>query len=209
MVAAIGTASSPGLVPATEAVDAGPALVATLDPPSASTPSAPSARANNLPGAVCDAVAVDYQVADDPRSLRRDDFSVLRQLPTRWSDEDAYGHVNNVVHYLMFDTAINGWLIEASGTDVRRLPAIGVVAETSCRYYSELRFPEVVTAGIRLDRLGRRSVAYRVALFPQRGPVPAAVGRFVHVYVDRGSRQPVAVPDEVLGALQLLARDHD
>jgi acyl-CoA thioester hydrolase len=103
----------------------------------------------------------------DPRELRRGDFPVLRELPTRWSDDDVYGHVDNVVHYLMFDTAVNGWLIEASGTDIRALPAIGVVVETSCRYFAELRFPEVVTAGIRLERLGTTSVVYRLALFPQ------------------------------------------
>ena len=137
----------------------------------------------------------------DPRGLRRTDFAVLRALPTRWSDDDVYGHVNNVVHYLMFDTAVNGWLIEASGTDIRRLPAIGVVVETSCRYFAELRFPEVVTAGIGLERLGTTSVVYRLALFPERGDEPAAVGRFVHVYVDATSRRPVEVPDVIRSAL--------
>jgi acyl-CoA thioester hydrolase len=142
---------------------------------------------------------------DDPGRLRRGDFPVLRDLPTRWSDDDVYGHVNNVVHYLMFDTAVNGWLIEAAGTDIRRLPAIGVVAETSCRYFTELRFPEVVTAGIGLERLGRSSVVYRLALFGQRSQAPAAVGRFVHVYVDAESRRPVPVPDEIRKALEALS----
>jgi acyl-CoA thioester hydrolase len=141
---------------------------------------------------------------DDPRRLRRANFPVLRDLPTRWSDDDVYGHVNNVVHYLMFDTAVNGWLIEATGADIRRLPAIGVVVETSCRYFSELRFPEVVTAGIGLERLGTSSVVYRLALFGQRSEQPAAVGRFVHVYVDAKSRRPVAVPDEIRKALRAL-----
>src|SRR3954464_10105784 len=126
----------------------------------------------------------------DPRTLRREDFPVLRPVPLRWNDDDAYGHVNNAVHYLLFDTAVNGWLIEATGTDVPRLPAIGIVAETGCRYLAELRFPEPVTAGIALDRLGRSSVAYRLALFGT-AESPAAVGRFVHVYVDGGSRRPV------------------
>ena len=80
---------------------------------------------------------------DDPLALRRGDFPVLRDLPTRWSDDDTYGHVNNAVHYQLFDTAVNGWLIEASGTDIRRLPAVGLVVETQCRYLAELRFPEV------------------------------------------------------------------
>ncbi|HET6876367.1 MAG TPA: thioesterase family protein [Jatrophihabitans sp.] len=136
----------------------------------------------------------------DPRSLRRGDFRVLRELPTRWSDDDTYGHVNNVVHYLMFDTAVNGWLIEAAGVDIRRLPAIGLVVETSCRYFAELRFPEIVTAGIGLEKLGSSSVVYRLALFGT-DEQPAAVGRFVHVYVDRDSRRPVPVPSEIRGAL--------
>ncbi|GAA5184564.1 thioesterase family protein [Rugosimonospora acidiphila] len=146
----------------------------------------------------------------DPRALRRADFAVLRELPTRWSDDDTYGHVNNVVHYLMFDTAVNGWLIEASGTDIRSLPAIGLVVETSCRYFAELRFPEVVTAGIGLERLGNTSVVYRLALFGQHAEQPAAAGRFVHVYVDRTSRRPVPVPDPIRAALTQLGRDaHD
>jgi acyl-CoA thioester hydrolase len=143
----------------------------------------------------------------DPRGLRRADFAVLRDVPTRWSDDDVYGHVNNVVHYLMFDTAVNGWLIEASGCDIRRLPAVGLVVETSCRYFAELRFPELVTVGIGLERLGNSSVVYRLALFGERGEEPAAVGRFVHVYVDADSRRPVTVPDEVRGALRLLTKD--
>ncbi|GAA4698790.1 acyl-CoA thioesterase [Phytohabitans rumicis] len=146
---------------------------------------------------------------DDVRGLRRADFPVLRELPTRWSDDDVYGHVNNVIHYSMFDTAVNGWLIEASGTDIRRLPAIGLVVETRCRYFAELRFPDVVTAGIRLERLGTSSVVYQLALFGGGREEPAAVGRFVHVYVDARSRQPVPVPDQVRGALRLLEPSAD
>ena len=137
----------------------------------------------------------------DPKTLRRADFAVLRSLPTRWSDDDTYGHVNNVVHYLMFDTAVNGWLIEASGTDIRRLPAIGLVVETSCRYFAELRFPDTVTAGIALERLGTTSVIYQLALFGPAAAEPAAVGRFVHVYVDRDERRPTPVPPEIREAL--------
>jgi acyl-CoA thioester hydrolase len=139
----------------------------------------------------------------DPKALRRADFRVLRSLPTRWSDDDTYGHVNNVVHYALFDTAVNGWLIEASGVDIRSLPAVGLVVETSCRYFAELRFPDVVTAGLALDHLGRSSVVYRLALFGA-GEGPAAVGRFVHVYVDRATRQTVPVPPEIRAALAVL-----
>lgn len=140
---------------------------------------------------------------DDPQALRRSDFPVHRSIPTRWSDDDTYGHVNNVVHYAVFDTAVNGWLIEASGTDIRQLPAIGLVVETSCRYFAELRFPETITAGIALERLGTSSVVYRLALFGA-GEEPAAVGRFVHVYVDRDGRRPTPVPDEIRAALAQL-----
>ncbi|MGN6606571.1 MAG: acyl-CoA thioesterase [Jatrophihabitans sp.] len=140
----------------------------------------------------------------DPRSLRRADFPVLRSLPTRWSDDDTYGHVNNVVHYLMFDTAVNGWLIEASGVDIRRLPAIGLVVETSCQYFAELRFPETVTAGIALERLGTSSVVFRLALFGELSEAPAAAGRFVHVYVDDEHRRPTPVPPEIRRALARL-----
>ena len=139
----------------------------------------------------------------DPKALRRKDFRVLRALPTRWSDDDTYGHVNNVVHYSLFDTAVNGWLIEACGADIRELPAIGLVVETSCRYFAELRFPEVVTAGLALEHLGTSSVVYQLALFGAADE-PAAVGRFVHVYVSRADRQPVPVPPEIRTALASL-----
>ena len=139
----------------------------------------------------------------DPASVRRGDFRVLRPVPLRWNDDDAYGHVNNAVHYLLFDTAVNGWLVEATGVDIRRLPAIGIVAETGCRYLAELRFPEQVVAGLALERLGRSRVTYRLALFGEQEP-PAAVGRFVHVYVDPASRRPVPVPAEIRGALAAL-----
>jgi acyl-CoA thioester hydrolase len=140
----------------------------------------------------------------DQKNLRRADFPVLRSLQTRWSDEDTYGHVNNVVHYELFDTAVNGWLMAASGVDIRTLPAIGLVVETSCRYYAELRFPETVTAGIALENLGTSSVVYQVALFGT-AESPVATGRFVHVYVSRDERRPVPVPPEIRKALETLA----
>lgn len=136
----------------------------------------------------------------DPRELRRADFAVLRSLPTRWADVDVYGHVNNAVHYQLMDTAVNGWLIEVAGVDIRTLPAIGVVAETSCRYLAELQFPQDVVIGIALERLGTSSVVYSIALFSE-AESPAALGRFVHVYVDSVTRRPVPVPDVIRSAL--------
>ena len=136
------------------------------------------------------------------------DFPVHRSIPTRWSDNDHYGHVNNVVFYEFFDTAVNGWLIEASGGDVRALPAIGVVAETSCRFLRELSFPDRVVAGLRLARRGTSSVVYELAIFREvDGTVvdPAcATGRFVHVYVDHATRRPVPIPEAIGRALDEL-----
>ena len=134
----------------------------------------------------------------------RGDFPVLRSITTRWADNDVYGHVNNVVYYAYFDTAVNGWLIDATGTDIRQLPAIGLVVETSCRFLASLSFPEPVTAGIALEKLGRTSVVYRIGLFGGDSGTPAALGRFVHVYVDAQTRTPTPVPDEIRKALALL-----
>ena len=135
---------------------------------------------------------------------RRADFPVLRTITTRWMDNDQYGHVNNVVYYSYFDTAVNGYLIEASGCDVRDLPQIGIVAETSCRFLRELSFPDVVHAGLALEKLGNSSVVYRIGLFRGDDADPAALGRFVHVYVDDATRRPVPIPAPVRKALEAL-----
>jgi acyl-CoA thioester hydrolase len=134
----------------------------------------------------------------------RADFPVHREITTRWADNDVYGHVNNVVYYAYFDTAVNGWLIEATGTDVRALPEIGLVAETSCRFLRALSFPELVTAGLRLQRLGNSSVVYDIGLFGEGQDTPAALGRFVHVYVDARTRRSVRVPEAIRTALDAL-----
>ena len=142
--------------------------------------------------------------ATRPPPTRRNEFSVLRTITTRWMDNDQYGHVNNVVYYSYFDTAVNGYLIEASSCDVRELPAIGIVAETSCKFISELTFPDTVYAGLALERLGNSSVIYRIGLFRNQEVEPAAIGRFVHVYVDSATRRPVPIPQQVRAALQTL-----
>jgi acyl-CoA thioester hydrolase len=108
------------------------------------------------------------------------------------------------VYYSYFDTAVNGYLIEASGCDVRTLPAIGIVAETSCKFMSEISFPDTVYAGLALERLGNTSVVYRIGLFRNQDVEPAAIGRFVHVYVDSETRRPVPIPSRVRAALQTL-----
>jgi acyl-CoA thioester hydrolase len=141
---------------------------------------------------------------DTELPTRRGDFPVLRMITTRWHDNDHYGHVNNVVYYAYFDTAVNGYLIEASGTDIRDLTAIGIVAETSCRFLRELSFPDTVHAGLAIEKLGNSSVIYRIGLFRNDETEPAAIGRFVHVYVDSKTRRPVPVPSEIRAALAAL-----
>jgi acyl-CoA thioester hydrolase len=148
---------------------------------------------------------MEKSTTDEARQpTRRGDFRILRTITTRWMDNDQYGHVNNVVYYSYFDTAVNGYLIEASGCDVRLLPQIGIVAETSCRFMSELSFPDTVYAGLALERLGNSSVVYRIGLFRNQDVEPAAIGRFVHVYVDTATRRPVPIPTQVRAALQAL-----
>jgi acyl-CoA thioester hydrolase len=126
---------------------------------------------------------------------------VLREFTTRWRDEDVYGHLNNVVHYELFDSAVNGWLMTATGADIRDLDAVGLVVETSCRYAAQLRFPEPVTAGLGIERLGSSSIVYRLALFGAAEDTAAAAGRFVHVYVDAQTRRPVPVPEVIRRAV--------
>jgi acyl-CoA thioester hydrolase len=140
---------------------------------------------------------------------RRGEFAVLRTIPTRWMDNDHYGHVNNVAYYSYFDTAVNGYLIEASGCDIRELPAIGIVAETSCQFVAELSFPDVVHAGLAIEKLGTSSVVYRIGLFRNDASEPAAIGRFVHVYVDRVTRRPVPIPESIRHVLETLKGPDD
>jgi acyl-CoA thioester hydrolase len=131
----------------------------------------------------------------------RSDFAALRTITTRWEDEDVYGHVNNVVYYSYFDTAVNGFLIAATGTDIRRLDAVGLVAETRCRFLRELRYPDDVEVGLAVTRLGTSSIVYRLAIFQGETDEPAAVGHFVHVYVDAFTRASTPVPDDIRAAV--------
>ena len=136
---------------------------------------------------------------DGPRL--RPEFAALRTITTRWDDEDVYGHVNNVVYYSYFDTAVNGYLIDATGTDIRRLDAVGLVAETQCEFLRELRFPDDVEVGLAVTRLGTSSIVYRLAIFQGDSDEPAALGRFVHVYVDAETRAVTPVPDVIRAAV--------
>lgn len=135
---------------------------------------------------------------------RRGDYAQLLLMPTRWADNDVYGHVNNVEYYAFFDTLINTWLIAEGGLDIHAGEAIGVCAESSCQYYASFAFPDVVEGALRVGHLGRSSVRYEIALFKEGMDHPAALGEFVHVFVDRGSRRPTAIPQPLRDALQRL-----
>ncbi|OBF58657.1 4-hydroxybenzoyl-CoA thioesterase [Mycobacterium sp. 852002-53434_SCH5985345] len=140
-----------------------------------------------------------------PDGLTSDDFPVLWPVGTRWADNDMFGHLNNAVYYQLFDTAINAWINTSTGLDPLTTPALGIVAESGCRYYSELHFPEDLAVGLAVTRLGRSSVTYRLGVFraahaEQAQPV-TALGHWVHVYVDRSSRKPIEIPEPVRSLL--------
>jgi acyl-CoA thioester hydrolase len=144
-------------------------------------------------------------MSERPAIPTRAEFRVFRPTPTRWMDNDVYGHVNNVVYYSYFDTAVNGYLMEATGTDIRALPAIGVVAETGCRYFESVSYPDELEVGVAVERLGRSSIVYRLGIFRRGEPRCAAAGRFVHVYVDSQQRGTVPVPEAIRAAVAPLA----
>ena len=135
---------------------------------------------------------------------KRDAFAHLSTIDTRWMDNDAYGHVNNVVYYSFFDTVVNRWLITNGLLDVATSPSIALVVETQCRYFAPITFPDVVTAGLRVARSGRSSVRYEIGLFRNDESTVAAAGHFVHVYVERATRTPTPIPVDVRAALESL-----
>ena len=134
----------------------------------------------------------------------RDGYRSFLPIPTRWMDNDTYGHVNNVTYYSYFDTVVNEHLVREAGHDIRLAPQIGIVVETACRFHKPLSFPEIIDAGMRVAHLGRSSVVYEIGLFRQGDDDAAATGRFVHVWVDRSHRRPVAVPESVRAAIEHL-----
>lgn len=139
--------------------------------------------------------------APDPT---RADYPLFRTITTRWMDNDVYGHVNNVQYYSFFDTAVNQYMIEAGGLDIRDGEVVGLVVETGCSYRRSLAFPDVVEAGIRVARIGTSSVTYEVGIFRQGEDAVCAFGRFVHVYVDRASNRPVPIPEAARAAMEAI-----
>ena len=147
-----------------------------------------------------------------PTRPTRADYVVWRQATTRWADDDVYGHMNNARYFELIDTAVNAHLAEATGTDIRSLPAVGIVAEVGCRYFREVGYPRPVELGLVVDKVGTSSVVYRIGLFQGGSGAPdeeaSAEGRFVHVYVDNTDpdRPVVPLPDVVRSAVTPLLR---
>ena len=139
-----------------------------------------------------------------PQPEPRSAYRVFRPISTRWMDNDAYGHVNNVVYYSWFDTAVNAFLVERGVLDIEHGQTIGLVIETQCNYFAPLAFPQNVEAGIRVARLGASSVRYEVGLFAEGEALTAARGHFIHVYVDRATRRPVPLPAPLKTVLETL-----
>ena len=139
-----------------------------------------------------------------PQVPTRDDYKVFYPITTRWSDNDIYGHVNNVTYYSYFDTAANRYLIEEGGLDISDGSIVGYVVNSGCEYHAPITYPEAIEAGVRVDRLGNSSVQYGIAIFRESEDRAAAHGHFVHVFVDREADRSVAIPVGLRAALERL-----
>jgi len=141
------------------------------------------------------------------KGSKREAYPAFQSITTRWMDNDVYGHVNNVVYYSFFDTAVNEMLVRRGLLDIAQSPVIGLVVETGCRYFSSLSFPDRVDAGVRIAKLGNSSVRYEVGLFANDDDTAAAEGHFVHVYVDRKTRRPCPIPEATRAFMATLLVD--
>ena len=139
-----------------------------------------------------------------PQPEAREGYKAFRTITTRWMDNDAYGHVNNVVYYSWFDTVVNAHLIEQGALDIHRGETIGLVIETQCNYFAPVEFPQTVEAGLRVAKIGNSSVRYEVGLFLAGEELTVARGHFVHVYVDRATRRPTQLPQRLKAVLETL-----
>ncbi|AEA66428.1 MULTISPECIES: acyl-CoA thioesterase [Pseudomonas] len=135
---------------------------------------------------------------------QRNEYRHLQTITTRWHDNDVYGHVNNVTYYSFFDSAVNTYLIEVGGLDIHDGEVVGFVVSSACDYFASIAFPDRIEIGLRVGKLGSSSVQYELAVFKVGEEEACAAGRFVHVFVDRASNRPVAIPDRLRGALELL-----
>jgi acyl-CoA thioester hydrolase len=150
----------------------------------------------------CSAMTMPPTPPTRPQPEARSAYRHFTSLSTRWMDNDAYGHVNNVVYYSLFDTAVNRYLVEAGALDIHAGAVIGLVVETHCNYFAPIAFPQMVDAGVRVAHVGGSSVRYEIGLFAAGEPLCAARGHFVHVYVDRATRRPAALPPVLIHALE-------
>ena len=139
-----------------------------------------------------------------PEAEQRTAYHYFRRIPTRWMDNDVYGHVNNVVYYSYFDTVVNAFLVEEGGLDIEKGRVIGLCVESHCKYLSSIAFPDVLDAGLRVAKIGRSSVRYEVGIFRAGDKAAAAQGHFVHVFVHRKTRRPVELPERMRDALTRL-----
>jgi acyl-CoA thioester hydrolase len=139
----------------------------------------------------------------------RSEFQHFHEITTRWMDNDAYGHVNNVVYYSWFDTVVNQFLITNGALDIEHGPVIGLVVETQCNYFASVAFPERVTAGLCVTKLGTSSVRYEVSIFREDEQTASAQGHFIHVYVDRITRKPTSIPENMRTLLQSIQVQED
>jgi acyl-CoA thioester hydrolase len=142
-------------------------------------------------------------MAEQPQHLRAD-YRHFQPITTRWHDNDIYGHVNNVVYYSYFDSAVNAYLIERGGLDIHEGEVVGFVVSSSCDYFASIAFPDALDVGMRVRKLGNSSVQYELAIFKQGEDEACAAGRFVHVFVDRASNRPTSIPEGLRAALQSL-----
>jgi len=143
-------------------------------------------------------------LTDRVQPHRRADYRHFASITTRWSDNDAYGHVNNIVYYGWFDTLVNEYLIRNGALDVGTSSVIGLVVETHCNYFSELAFPQPVAGALRVAHVGNSSVRYELAVFAEDSDTASAQGHFVHVYVDRTTHRPAPLPAVLRAAVEAL-----
>ena len=149
---------------------------------------------------------------DEPKRLGRADYPHFLQIPTRWNDNDVYGHVNNVEYYAFFDTVINHWLINEGGLDIHTRgagEAVGLCVESHCSYRAAIAFPDVIEAGLRVGHLGNSSVRYEIGIFSAGDEMASADGHFVHVFVDAAGRDPVPIPESIRASLERLITDRE
>ena len=137
----------------------------------------------------------------------RENYKYFHPIQTRWNDNDIYGHVNNVVYYAYFDTAVNMFMVDNAGFDPHDATAVGICPESHCNFHKSVAYPNKLEAGLRIDRLGNSSVRYEVAIFIAGDEEAAATGHFVHVFVDRETRKPVSIPAIIRSAMEIILAD--